>query len=436
MGSKWIPHEPTEKQTAFLLSSEKEVFFGGAAGGGKSDALLMAALMFVDLPEYAAIIFRRTYPELSLPGGLLERAADWLGGTDARWNGNTKTWTFPSGATLSFGHMENENDKFNYKSSEFTFIGFDELTSFTETQYLYLFSRLRRTEDNPVSLRMRSASNPGDIGHAWVKKRFVHPDKPSETRRFIPSLLQDNPYLNEAEYTATLMELDKFTRDQLLKGIWTDSKGNHFFPSLWPRHKFRGDAWSVGEPPSRQIFIPADLTILMGIDIATKEKKTSDFTAFIVAGLTRDRRLLILEVINERMRLENVAKRLSEFCERWTPHIVASDDDTLSASMLLHYRTFRNIPEVRLLPIQGRAKVIRAAPAMVYGENGRIYLPDSAPWVEDFSDQLSAFTGIQEEHDDMVDALGLIARLANQINPGANRVEQGPMVLVEGRNIW
>ena len=121
-----------------MLDTE-EAFYGGAAGGGKSDCLLMAALQYVDIPDYAAILFRKTYADLTLPGALMDRARDWLSGTDARWKDEEKTWLFPSGASITFGYLENEQDKFRYKSAEFQFCGFDELTQFSETQYTYLF---------------------------------------------------------------------------------------------------------------------------------------------------------------------------------------------------------------------------------------------------------------------------------------------------------
>ena len=104
----------------------------------------MAALQYVEVPEYAAILFRQSYADLSLPGALMDRAHGWLFQTDARWGDLKKTWIFPSGATLSFGYLENENDKYRYQSAEFQFVGFDELTQFTESQYTYLHSRLRR----------------------------------------------------------------------------------------------------------------------------------------------------------------------------------------------------------------------------------------------------------------------------------------------------
>ena len=76
--TRWCPHEPTSHQAAFLALDCLEAMYGGAAGGGKSDALLMAALEHVDKPDYAAILFRRSYTDLSLPGALMDRAAEWL----------------------------------------------------------------------------------------------------------------------------------------------------------------------------------------------------------------------------------------------------------------------------------------------------------------------------------------------------------------------
>lgn len=205
--TKYIPHKPTVKQAAFLLLPHIEAFYGGEPGGGKSDALLMGALQYVDVPGYAAILFRRTFQDLALPGALMDRSKEWLINTDARWNEQRKTWTFPSGATVSFGYLENENDKYRYQGAEFQYIGFDELSQFNHTQYTYLFSRLRRLTGSTVPLRMRSGSNPPTTtAGQWVKERFVLQRSPK--RPFIPSGLDDNPHLDKAEYLESLGHLD------------------------------------------------------------------------------------------------------------------------------------------------------------------------------------------------------------------------------------
>jgi predicted phage terminase large subunit-like protein len=222
-----------------------EAFYGGAAGGGKSEALLMAALQYVYVTNYSAILFRQTYADLSLPGALMDRAFDWLIGTDAHWNQQDKQWLFPSGASLNFGYLESEKDKYRYRSSEFQFIGFDELTNFTETQYRFMFSRLRRTKGVDVPLRMRSASNPGGAGHDWVKARFVGSAEvaPEVPGVFVSARLDDNEHLDREEYAKSLNQLDPVTRAQLLAGDWEAYDGGMFHREWFDK--------KVGEVPAK-----------------------------------------------------------------------------------------------------------------------------------------------------------------------------------------
>ena len=202
-----------------------EALFGGAAGGGKSDALLMAALQYVDVQGYAAILFRKTMTDLELPGSLIPRSHEWLGHTDAVWNGSTHTWMFPSKATLTFGYMRNDDERTRYRSTEFQFIGWDELTDFTRLQYTYMFSRARRLKTaTDVPLRVRGATNPGGRGHEWCKRRFItkvdDPPKIPTERVFIKSLLKDNPSIDQDMYKYSLEQLDVQTRAHLEEGDW------------------------------------------------------------------------------------------------------------------------------------------------------------------------------------------------------------------------
>jgi len=192
----------------------------------------MAALMFVDIPKYAAMLFRRTYADLSLPGALMDRAAEWLMPTAARWSQMDKTWTFPSGATLTFGYLDAKNDRYRYQSSELSFCGFDELTHFKREDYLYLFSRLRRLATMNVPLRMRSASNPGGEGHAWVRQRFIL-DGETKNRPYVRALKEDNPHLDIVTYNESLAELDHVTRKRLSEGDWSVSDKGELFDRDW-----------------------------------------------------------------------------------------------------------------------------------------------------------------------------------------------------------
>lgn len=192
----------------------------------------MAALLFVDCPEYAALVLRRTYADLALPNAIMDRSHDWLRASDAQWSDKTKTWTFPSGATLTFGYMDHEDDKYRYQGAELGFIGWDELTQFPLTQYLYLNSRLRRAADSFVPVRVRSAGNPGGIGHEWVRDRFVlggmHAGRP-----FIPAKLADNPHLDQDAYRESLAQLDDVTRAQLEDGNWDVMPSGDLFQRDW-----------------------------------------------------------------------------------------------------------------------------------------------------------------------------------------------------------
>lgn len=216
----FCPEEPSLTQKVFLRSYALEALFGGAAGGGKSSALLMAALQYVDVPGYSAILFRKTYADLSLPGALMDRFRQWVGQyDDVHWNNNTYIATFPSGARVSFGYLNNVNDYLRYKGSEFQFIGMDEVTEIRENDYRYLFSRLRRPAGGPLSkvpLRMRAASNPAPN---WVRQRFIVEGK--ETNRiFVPSMLTDNPGIDPDSYRQALASLDPIERRRLEMGDW------------------------------------------------------------------------------------------------------------------------------------------------------------------------------------------------------------------------
>ena len=91
-----LPHKPWPKQRAFLSLECLEALYGGAAGGGKSDALLHDALKYRDVPGYSALLFRKTYTDLSLPDAIMDRAHNWLAGTGARWNDRDKTYILPT----------------------------------------------------------------------------------------------------------------------------------------------------------------------------------------------------------------------------------------------------------------------------------------------------------------------------------------------------
>ena len=231
----WKPHPGPQEN--FCSRGEFEVLFGGAAGPGKTDCLIMEAARDVDHPRYSGLILRRTFPQLQ---EIIDRTRHWypMVSPGAEYRATEHRWRFPSGATITLGHMQHEGDKYNYHGKEFQFVGFDELTMFTETQYLFLHSRIRRTF-REFNTRIRSTTNPGNIGHSWVKKRFVDIAKHGEayidpvtgqSRVFIPAKVTDNPTLidNDPLYMQRLEALPEVEKMRLLHGVWDIFEGQVF----------------------------------------------------------------------------------------------------------------------------------------------------------------------------------------------------------------
>ena len=397
---KYIPQAPTSRQLEFLDLTCREALYGGAAGGGKSSALLMAALLHVDKPGYAAILFRRTFTDLSLPDALIPRSHDWLAGTDATWDGNEYRWTFPSGATLSFGYLKAEKDKYRYQGAAFQFIGWDELTQFEETQYRYLFSRLRRLEGVDIPLRVRGASNPGGSGHEWVKQRFGLPEG-DPTRPFIPARVDDNPYLDRDEYIASLSELDPITRAQLLAGDWSVRSTGGLFRREWFT---TWDGWPVYIPRVRYW------------DLASTEPSDQnpdpDWTAGALLGRQDTGTIWVLDMRRVRstpLGVKQLVRQTAEQDGRGVAICIEQEPGASGKALIDSYIRELQGYEVRGVRPTGD-KITRARPMSSYAEAGNMRLL-RGPWIGDFMDELEAFP--QGAHDDQVDAAsGAFAQLA------------------------
>lgn len=147
---------PQPRQELFLRSSADITIYGGAAGGGKTFALLLEPLYHVANKAFSAITLRRTYPELIKQGGIWDEAHKvYFAATP---NKSEMKFNFPSGASVSFDHMQHETDKYKYKSAQIPLIQFDQLETFTEGQFFYMLSRNRSTSG--VKPYMRATCNP------------------------------------------------------------------------------------------------------------------------------------------------------------------------------------------------------------------------------------------------------------------------------------
>lgn len=229
----WIPHPGAQEE--FCGRGEFEALYGGAAGPGKTDCIIALATRYIEFPDYKGIIFRRTFPQLQ---EIIDRCWKRYPSFGGIYRATEHRWYFPSGSTIALSHMQHEDDKYNHQGKEYHFVGFDELTQFSETQYTYLFSRARTTDPN-IPPRIRTASNPGGIGHNWVKERFVTIADPKKTfvdpetglsRVFVPGTIEDNPTLleNDPAYLQRLEALPEIEKLRLRHGVWDAFEGQVF----------------------------------------------------------------------------------------------------------------------------------------------------------------------------------------------------------------
>lgn len=385
----YIPHVPTvRQQAALLLDDYREVLYGGAAGGGKSDWLLMCALQYVDVPGYAALLLRRTYPQLTKSDGLIERSKQWLAGTDATFSETKSVWTFPSGARIEFGHLQHETDKYNYQGSAYQFIGFDELTQFHEPMYRYLFSRLRRLEGSNVPTRVRCSSNPGGVGHDWVNQRF-RVERNGE-RVFVPAKLRDNPHLDQSEYTASLMELHPYERAQLLDGDW-DAKR--------PGGRFNREWFGFVDA------IPSDARLVRYWDLAGTAPKPGtdpDYTAGALVAQSGST-YYVADMRRFRENSGEVERRIQAQAEADGVQVpIWIEQEPGSAGKFVVAAFVKNLAgyAVRGDRVTG-SKIVRSDPFASQAEAGNVKLL-RAPWNSAFLDELES--PADEGHDDQMDA--------------------------------
>jgi predicted phage terminase large subunit-like protein len=359
----------------------------------------MAALQYADCSVYAALLLRRTFKALTLPEALLDRARMWLTGTDAHWQGDSSSWVFPSGARVVFGYLENDKDVEQYQSAAFQMIGFDELTQFSEYQYRYMHSRLRRLEGSEIPIRMRGASNPGSIGHDWVKQRFIT-EGLANRRPFIPATLDDNPSLDRETYVKSLDQLDPITREQLLKGDWSVRSAGAIFRREWFE--------IVDEAP-------VDCRKMRYWDMASTEAdkgKDPDWTAGCLMGIDKTKTIYIIDIKHFRGTPganEQLVKQTAELDGHGVPVRMEQEPGSSGVKVIDDYRR-RVLMGWNFMgdKVTGN-KQIRANPlaSQAYAHNVKLVRGN---WIGAFLDEVEIFPN--GAHDDMVDsASGALTQL-------------------------
>lgn len=242
----WRPN-PKQEQFLSLPTSIFEGLYGGGNASGKSDVLLVYGLIhrWHENPRFKQVFLRRTYPELK--NEIVPRSKEIYPKFGAKFNKTDMAWTFPredqfgagvppSGAIILLGHCEEEDDVHKYDSMEINLFTPDEVTSDTEYIYVYIgFTRVR-TSDPALPAIIRAAGMPGNIGHTFVKKRFVNPcpeggkiivGRGGVKRIYIHSTVADNPHADPS-YSDRLDGLPEAERKARKYGDWDAYQGQVF----------------------------------------------------------------------------------------------------------------------------------------------------------------------------------------------------------------
>lgn len=425
------PH--TGPQEQFLTCPADIIFYGGGAGGGKTMAELLDPLRFVNtVKNFSCVIFRRTYPDITNPGGLWDESMKLYPHTGGVPNKTSLKWVWPAtGASVKFAHLQYEQDVYRWQGAQVAEIELDELTHFSSTTFFYLMSRNRSSCG--VRPYMRGTCNPDP--DSWVRdmiawwldaEGFPIPERAGVVRwfarvngviewadnkadleilghrpksfTFIPALLTDNPTLTSADpdYEANLRALPSHERERLLRGNWNArAKAGSFFKREWfpivdEAPECEASAWYWDRASTEVHEGNAD----------------PDWTVGLHLGKVGPRKYCVLEVVRLRGSPEKVQRAIKNSADR-TPDAdvcLAQDPGQAGVSDVGNLIAMLAGSAVRAIP-ETKAKDVRARPASAAAERGDISIV-RAPWNNAFFSELEGFPQPKGKgHDDQVDAL-------------------------------
>lgn len=451
-----IQPQPGPQET-FFTSPADVLIYGGAAGGGKTWSLLVEPLRHVHNPKFGAVIFRRTSKQVFNEGGLWDEASDLYPKLGARSNQVDATWTFPSGASVSFAHLQHEKDIYIYQGAQIALAEFDELTHFTQKQFFYILSRMRSMSG--VRPYIRASTNPdadswvAEFIAWWIEQRefledgvtpnptyglpiperagviryfmrdgdsFVWGDTREEVLEqlrgrkkislddiksltFVPAQLDDNKVLLEKDpgYRGNLYLQDAVEQARLLDGNWkVRAAAGMYFNRAWtpiedqvPQVARRIRYWD------RAASVP------------TAEYPDPDWTRGVLQAHTDDGLVWIEDVASIRGTPGEVEKFIlataAADAQKYPDVMVGIEQDPAQAGKAEGAAYIRLLSEfnVRLFPVSGKGKkVIRFSPfsAQAYARNVRV---KRGAWNLEYFAELEAFPNPKVK-DDQVDATG------------------------------
>lgn len=424
-----VRFEPQPKQLQALRSSADIAIFGGAAGGGKTWALLVEPLFHIANPQFGALLFRRTYPQITLEGGLWDESEEIYPFAGAQMTKGNLRWQFPSGATVVMRSMENETDRYNYDGAQIPLICFDQLESFTEKQFFYMLSRNRSTCGVRPYVRASCNPQPGwlanfiqwwwdeQTGYAipersgqvrwfcrvgdgirWagsaVELKRKHPGVEPKSVTFIFSKLTDNAVLMKKDpgYLSNLMALPLVDRERLLGGNWKISIAGNLFKREWWKFvdalpagcfnkcRFWDIAATAPEPGKDPDWTAGALVCEFQGDIFIADVQHFQGTPLVNELRIKATAELDGPMVKVRMEQEGGASGKS----------LSGDEGHYARNILVGF-DYAGVPS-------SKKKILRWAPLSAAVEQGRVFLV-RGKWNQDFVDELEGCKGEDEKND-------------------------------------
>jgi predicted phage terminase large subunit-like protein len=462
-------------QEAILSSTADIVIAGGAAGGGKTWTLLLEPVRHVENGNFGAVIFRRTYPQITNEGGLWDEAAEIYPVLGGKPRANDLEYRFPSGMMVKFAHMQHAKDRFAWKGAQIPLVGFDQLEDFEEEQFWYLLSRNRSARAG-VRPYVRATCNPvpdddpvggwlhrlitwwidEETGYAiqersGVVRWFVRlnerlrwadsreelveqlPNSQPKSLTFVPATLADNPALERADpgYRAWLMALPLVERERLLNGNWkVKPTAGKVFDRAWFKTVL--------------IATPTDVTSWVRYWDKAGTEGGGKYSAGVLMGKRSNGRFLIADIVRGRwsaLNRETVIKQAAEADRARGDVANWVEQEPGSGGKESAENTVRNLAgfTIHAERVTGD-KVTRAGPLSSQAEAGNVDLL-AGPWNEAFLAEAHNFDGVRGFTDQIDAASGAFNKLtggppamaASSAPPGNTRADYSRLRARYGR---
>jgi len=420
---------PQPKQQEFLDSDADIAIYGGSAGSGKTLALLLdfAKPELLENPHYGGVIFRRTSPEITNEGGLWDEAGIWYPTLGATSNQKWLRWTFPTGASVRFAHLQHEKNIYNWQGAQVSRIAYDELTHFSKKMFFYLMTRMRSTHG--IKPQLRATCNPdaeswlAELIDWWINPqgypypersgvlrwfivksdeviwadtaqdlRARYPNSNPKSFTFISAKLTDNPALLEKDphYLANLEAQDVVERARLLDGNWRVKKSES---RLFKAEAISASAHGEWSDP---VFAKS---YLFGIDPNFGGDDAFSCQVWDISDIPYQ---LVAEYKQSNASITSSINQCSKLVDKYTPVLVAVE--TNGGGRTVQERLIEHFPGVRIEAVTTtkNSKIINTDRIAIALEEGLIQFPPD--W--DGIDELRSFSSYSREaitgHDDSV----------------------------------